>query len=567
MSPPLAEDLVRQAPLAVLELVGRAVRDDLDEVLAVEEPLHRLVAAALEDGAVPVGQGAVTFQARHLLGGTQRRQVQASDEGVGPDEVDVERVVLRVFDKAVAVAVVGHHVIHRFADLRPRLVEEPHVRRHQVLAVHLQDRPALAVGGVGPVAPKPHQAGLLVEAALGRQVLHQPRRTREFRKQPRARVLVVPNVRARARAAADAFPCVEPPVLPPLARLGGQRRDGHRQARRKPVWQRRVEVRVAPQVRLCAQPLEVCRRVRRHVERVLEPVRVHTTDARPVREIPRDEERGVLLLARRQVKGRRQVPRPGRPERVRSVVARFDDAARPLAHGAAPGLGVEDRERHVAVGGMLARQPRVPAGRDVREADVVDVDVPPRAGVLVHDDEARRLADEFADVPGAGFEPLVAAPRDGADHLAAHLQVHARGALVVAAADQEGDVRFGDRERAGRERTLRPVVGAERVDETLAVPSGHGLLDAELAGGGRRPERLARRGPAVVGAFLEILEDGDARRFGRFLRRHFHEVHHDGRQTALADDAVPALEAHRWRQFQAHAVLEPAGQRHVAGLR
>src|SRR5690606_34939148 len=105
----------------------------------------------------------------------------------------------------------------RLADRRPMLLQEGVVRRDEVLAVGLQDRPRLPVGGVGDVgfAAEADEAAVGLEA--GAEILHGAHRLLELGEKARHRLLVVPDVRAGTGAAADAFPRPEAPVLPPLA--------------------------------------------------------------------------------------------------------------------------------------------------------------------------------------------------------------------------------------------------------------------------------------------------------------------------------------------------------------
>src|SRR6202035_1338134 len=77
--------------------------------------------------------------------------------------------------------------------------------------------------------------------------------------------------------------------------------------------------------------------------------------------------------------------------------------------------------------------------------DVIDIDVPPAAGVVINNLDDRVLADEVGDVPRMPVEPFAAAgpivgPGGRAHALAGDEQVDARLVRVHAAADKEINV-------------------------------------------------------------------------------------------------------------------------------
>ena len=93
----------------------------------------------------------------HLLAGPQGRQVERADERVRALVVDVVGVVLRVLDQPVGVGVLVDRILQGLLDPWPESLQERTVGRHLVFAVRLEDRAALAVGGVSVVAAKSDQ--------------------------------------------------------------------------------------------------------------------------------------------------------------------------------------------------------------------------------------------------------------------------------------------------------------------------------------------------------------------------------------------------------------------------
>ena len=113
------------------------------------------------------------------------------------------------------------------------------------------------------------------------------------------------------------------------------------------------------------------------------------------------------------------------------------------------------------------------AAAPIRLHDVVDVDVAPAAGLLVHDLDHGLLAGPGRDVPRVPFQSLGAArlvvgAGGGVDHLAIHQQVDAGAAGMHAAADQEVEVLAFDLQRRRGECAGRAVALEEAVDQPLA---------------------------------------------------------------------------------------------------
>src|SRR5687767_7657122 len=147
------------------------------------------------------------------------------------------------------------------------------------------------------LAAEADEARLGLEA--GAKVLHGADGLLELREEAGHRLLVVPDVRAGAGAAADAFPGPEAAVLPPLAGAGGEDRDWHVQPVQQPVRQRRVVIRVVPEARLRVEAIEVVRDVSRGGAGVGEAVGVEAPAGVEVGEMPGDNEIDLPRLAGR----------------------------------------------------------------------------------------------------------------------------------------------------------------------------------------------------------------------------------------------------------------------------
>ena len=92
----------------------------LGEDEALTHALESSAAAGLPAINVTPAQGKFL----HLLARLQCRQIQRTNEGVRPLEVDVERVVLTVLDKAVIVAVLSYREFQSLLDARPDTFQE-----------------------------------------------------------------------------------------------------------------------------------------------------------------------------------------------------------------------------------------------------------------------------------------------------------------------------------------------------------------------------------------------------------------------------------------------------------
>ncbi len=278
--PPLAEHMVGQAAVAVLPLGVLLQIDSLDEVLAVEHRVYRVVPPRLEDPAALRCERAISHFPGHLLGGAERSQVQRPHHGVGTVVVLVVRLVLATLDEAVSVGVLIDEELRRTADIRPVAPEEAVVGRRLVLPVGLEDVSPLRVAGPQgpPLSPEPNRPRIGIEPDARCEVLHLPYGSLQFREEAGHGVLVVPHVPARSAAASHALPGPEATVLPPLAGRAGQVRHRRVQPIEQPVGQAGVVVGSMPKASLVGQPLEVPCHVSRHGARIPEARSVAVPD-------------------------------------------------------------------------------------------------------------------------------------------------------------------------------------------------------------------------------------------------------------------------------------------------
>jgi hypothetical protein len=103
---------------------------------------------------------------------------------------------------------------------------------------------------------------------------------------------------------------------------------------------------------------------------------------------------------------------------------------------------------------------------------VVDVDVPPTAGLLVDDLNLGKPALELLHVPEPPKHALIVLACSGPDNRAVDQQIDARFPRGSAAADQEVDVLPRDRELRRSELALRLVAAEVRVHQPRAKEPG-----------------------------------------------------------------------------------------------
>ena len=201
-----------------------------------------------------------------------------------------------------------------------------------------------------------------------------------------------------------------------------------------------------------------------------------------------------------------------------------------LRRNGPPHVGTEERAADLpAVGVLPGVQRQSPAGgvaalvdRPGRDPlligldDVIDVDMPPVAAVVVDDFDAGGAAAQIAHVPQATPHPLVVGAGGRVHDLSVDEEVDAGLVGMIPAADQEGDVAALDAELRRGKRSHRLVALDHGIGVAVAL-IGPIPLVALL---GAAAEGVAGHGPiAVVGA-LEV-GDEDVRPLGggTFFRR------------------------------------------------
>ncbi len=268
------------------------------EVFAVPQVVDRPAAPLGGNLATALGERAIPGNVGHAGGRLEGSQVERPDKRVGTDEGEVERVPLLVGDDPVVVAVVADLVLHHELDLGPMLLQEPVVLRHQVFAKALEHGAALAVGGVGLTrvfAAEADAARLAIESDA--QVLHNAGTAFQLRKESGHPLGVIPDVRARAVAAADPLPGPEAAVSPPLHRVGRQRADRHQDAGQKPAGQGAVEIRLVEEVCQLPQSVEVVFEVMGNGQSIRKPIAVHPS-VLAAGKVPREQEDDLFFLPR-----------------------------------------------------------------------------------------------------------------------------------------------------------------------------------------------------------------------------------------------------------------------------
>ena len=155
--------------------------------------------------------------------------------------------------------------------------------------------------------------------------------------------------------------------------------------------------------------------------------------------------------------------------------------------------------RALATASIVVPGCRSGSGGDVRENDLVDVDMTPAFGTAIDDLHHGLLALQIGDVPTGGLQGLAILAGRRADHLAADAEIDAGLARMVAAADEEADVPPLDAEGLRGGRALRAVAADERVDQAVAGKTAHRLLPGLGAVGGALAEGVADDRPAFVG--------------------------------------------------------------------
>ena len=143
-------------------------------------------------------------------------------------------------------------------------------------------------------------------------------------------------------------------------------------------------------------------------------------------------------------------------------------------------------------------------GARVGLTDLIQQNVTPCAGGVVHDPDNGGLARQVRDIPGRGHKRLAVGSGGGADGFAVNEQVD--GALFghLASPDQEVDELALDPEFRRGERARRVIAAVKGVHESQPLESGNWLLSVQGALGGAASEGGPLRFPRPVGIALEV---------------------------------------------------------------
>ena len=142
------------------------------------------------------------------------------------------------------------------------------------------------------------------------------------------------------------------------------------------------------------------------------------------------------------------------------------------------------------------------------EDEMVRGDDAPGADFVVDDADDTGLALEFGDIPDGLTEGQVIGAGRFADDLARDEQLHGGLAGVIAAGDEEADVRMRELELRRSERARGGVAAVAGAHEGIAAIIAELAVDAvDLAGDRRQAEAGARGLPAVEAVAFEGLDD------------------------------------------------------------
>ena len=153
------------------------------------------------------GKGIVAHVGSHFRGGPQAGQIQPAQPGDLAIPAGVERVPLVAVQQAIAL-VHFDQALHGELDVGPKLLEPYAVGGHLILAIRPKDTASLTVHGQAKsFAAVPDGARRFFDGDS--EVGALPHIALEIGKQAGHGVGIVPDVRAGALTAADAFPTPE----------------------------------------------------------------------------------------------------------------------------------------------------------------------------------------------------------------------------------------------------------------------------------------------------------------------------------------------------------------------
>ena len=145
--------------------------------------------------------------------------------------------------------------------------------------------------------------------------------------------------------------------------------------------------------------------------------------------------------------------------------------------------------------------------RSIREGDVIDVDVTPAPGMVVHDLQSRFLPKHGKEIPGVPVQPLEFIAARGRKDAAVDQEVDADLAGMIPAADEKIEIRLPDGE-LGRSQRARGFVAADiRVHKAASEKSRDRLLVGQRSACRSISKSVTRCSPRAPIRRLEIAED------------------------------------------------------------
>jgi hypothetical protein len=135
---------------------------------------------------------------------------------------------------------------------------------------------------------------------------------------------------------------------------------------------------------------------------------------------------------------------------------------------------------------------------------LVHVDVPPAAGRIIRDHEARSAPLKLFDVPAGPYEELAIAPSGGSHRKIIDEKVYAEISHIASTRDEEIDPIPIYSELPRSEHTGRGITADVTIHQSASAESANELLICERPPRGTGPKRGSTNLPTVIGISFEI---------------------------------------------------------------
>ena len=145
--------------------------------------------------------------------------------------------------------------------------------------------------------------------------------------------------------------------------------------------------------------------------------------------------------------------------------------------------------------------------RSIREGDMIDVDMPPAAGMVVHDLQSRLFPKHGKEIPRVPVQPLELIAGRRCLNYAVDQEIDADLAGMIPSADQKVEVRLGDGELRRDQRAGGFITTDVGVHKAASEKSRDRLLVRQRATSRSFSEGVTGRSPRAPIRRLEIAED------------------------------------------------------------